>query len=133
VSRSIKATLIVAALAAVAVLGLGGPAQARSYDGLCESGEVCLYWGYDYQGGVADFYNDIYNYKSFRFKGSGPGAGSSLNDNAASVRSKARFYEVEMCTDSYFRGECFDLGPGGEVPELGSAFANELSSHFWHA
>jgi hypothetical protein len=133
VSRRIRAAMVVAAIAAVTVAGLGGPAQARSYDGLCESGEVCLYWGYDYYGGVADFYNDIYNYKSFRFKGSGPGAGSSLNDNAASVRSKARFYEVEMCTDSLFRGQCFDLGPGGEVPELSPTFANELSSHFWHA
>jgi Peptidase inhibitor family I36 len=132
VSRRIGATVVAAIAAATLVGMIGRPAQARSYDGLCESSEVCLYWGYDYQGGVADFENTIYNYKSFYFKGHGPGAGSALNDNAASVRSKARFEKVEMCTDSYFRGKCFDLGPGGEVPELAPAFANELSSHFWH-
>lgn len=130
--RRIRTGLVAAAIAAVAVAGIGGPAQARSYDGFCESGEVCLYWGGNYYGGVADFVNDIYNYKSFRFKGSGAGVGQSLNDNSASVRSKARLFEVILCVDSYFRGKCFEMSPGDAYPDLGPDFTNELSSHFWH-
>jgi hypothetical protein len=42
VSPSTRATLMVAAPAAVAVLGLLGPAQVRSYNGSCDTGEVCL-------------------------------------------------------------------------------------------
>ena len=41
-SPSIRATPIVAAPAAVAVLGLAGPARVRSYDSSCETGEVSL-------------------------------------------------------------------------------------------
>jgi Peptidase inhibitor family I36 len=132
VVRRIRAGLLVAALGAVALLGIGGVAEARSYDGLCESGEVCLYWGGNYTGGVADFENTIYNYKSFYFKGHGSGAGSPLNDNSQSVRSRARGLDAVLCVDSYFRGKCFELKPGDAYLDLGPDFNNKLSSHFWH-
>jgi hypothetical protein len=130
VLRKLRAALLVTAIATVAVAGLGGPAQAANYNGKCESGEVCLYWGGNYYGGVADFYHDIYNYKSFRFKGSGAGAGQSLNDNSASARNRARYAHAILCTDSYFGGDCMEMDPGDAYPDLGP-FNNELSSHFF--
>jgi hypothetical protein len=130
--RKLRAALLVTAIATLVVAGLGGPAQARSYDGLCESGVVCLYWGGNYTGGVADFDNTIYNYKSFRFKGYGSGVGSPLNDNSQSVKSKARAFDAVLCVDSYFRGKCFELAPGDAYLDLGPDFNNKLSSHFWH-
>jgi hypothetical protein len=130
VLRKLRAALLVTAIAALAVASLGGPAQATSYNGKCESGEVCLYWGGNYYGGVADFYNDIYNYKPFVFKGPSPGAGHPLNDNSMSARNKARFSNAILCVDAYFAGKCMEMDPGDAYPDLGS-YNNELSSHFW--
>ena len=76
--RRIRAGLLVAAIAAVALVGVGGVAQARSYDGFCESGEVCLYWGGNYYGGVEDFYK-TYTIQVVRSRGGAPSV--VLNDN----------------------------------------------------
>ena len=130
VLRKLRAALLVTAIATVAVASLGGPAQATSYNGKCESGEVCLYWGGAYYGGVADFYNDIWNYKSFVFKGPSPGAGHPLNDNSRSAKNKARWSKAVLCVDSNFGGKCMEMDPGDAYPDLGP-FNNELSSHFF--
>lgn len=58
--------------------------------------------------------------------------GQSLNDNSESVRNRDPNYWVMTCTDSYFRGTCFEIGANDAFPDLGPDFNNKLSSHWFH-
>jgi Peptidase inhibitor family I36 len=129
VQRS-KLRLVVVVAGALALLGMALPATAGDYNGSCESGEVCLYWGYNYYGGVADFSGKVTNYKGYLFKGPAPGAGHPLNDNAASLRNRGRYMTVHACVDSWGRGDCIRAYPGEAYGDLGP-YANRLSSHYW--
>jgi hypothetical protein len=130
VSHRLKARLVAAVVGALAVIGVGVPAYAGNYNGSCESGEVCLYWGYNFSGGVAEFTGNIQNYNDYTFKGSGGGVGQNLNDNAASLKNRGRYMTITACTDSWRRGDCILAYPGEEYGDLGP-YANRLSSHGW--
>lgn len=125
-------TGVVALLLAAATVALAVPASASSYDGICETGEVCLFWGGSFNGGMADFYNDIHNYNSFVFKGSGVGVGQNINDNVASLRSRARFCNVTNYQHSWGRGDYTTTAPGEwrNGQSLGHLI-NQFSSHYW--
>ena len=125
-----KLRLVVVVLGALAVLGMALPASASDYNGSCETGEVCLYWGYNFGGGVGDFSGNVNNYKSFTFKGSGGGVGKNMNDNVASLRNRGRYMTISACVDSWRRGDCIRAYPGEAYGDLGP-YANRLSSHGW--
>jgi hypothetical protein len=125
-----KLRLVVVVLGALAVLGMALPPSAGDYNGSCETGEVCLYWGYNFGGGVGDFSGNVNNYKSFTFKGSGGGVGKNMNDNVASLRNRGRYMTILACVDSWRRGDCIRAYPGEAYADLGP-YANRLSSHGW--
>ena len=65
-------------------------AQAAARDGICESGEFCLYYNSDHAGSVSDFTTSITDYgasqpECYEFKGAGAGKGQCVKNNAASV------------------------------------------------
>jgi hypothetical protein len=128
-TRHVRALILAATVAMVATLGLATPAQA-AHDGDCGSGEVCLYWSNSFSLGVADFGGDIANYTNYSFFHCS--FSCHLNDNAASVRNRARFSDVTLYIDSWFRGGAITVGNGQQMDggQLGG-YRNELSSHFW--
>jgi hypothetical protein len=128
----VRSGLVALLLGAAATAALAVPASASSYDGICETGEVCLYWGASLNGGMADFYNDIHNYTSFRFKGSGFGVGQNINDNVASLRNRGRVCNVTNYQHSWGRGDYTTTAPGEarNGASLGNLI-NQFSSHYW--
>lgn len=75
-----SATLVVAAPSA----------QAAARDGVCQTGEFCLYYNSYHQGSVSDFTTSISDYGSapatcYQFKGTGAGQGQCVKNNAASA------------------------------------------------
>ncbi|MFE9861327.1 peptidase inhibitor family I36 protein [Streptomyces sp. NPDC005506] len=76
---------VVGAITALAIMGAAGSASAASDDGSCESGEVCLYYNSNYQGGVWDSYWSDAEYTS---ADTFHGTGGQVNNNSASIRNK---------------------------------------------
>jgi hypothetical protein len=128
-TRHVRALILAATVAIVATLGLATPAQA-AHDGDCGSGEVCLYWSYSFSAGLADFGGDIANYTNYRFFHCSYSC--HLNDNAASVRNRARFASASLHVDSWFRGGGVIVNNGQQMDgwQLGD-YVNEFSSHIW--
>ena len=56
----------------------------------------------------------------------------ALNDNAASLWNRARFYDCTLCKDSYYQVRCIDV-PTSTVYDGNElrGYANRLSSHFF--
>ena len=129
--KRIRALAVAAVIAGGATLGVAGPASASSFNGLCETGEVCLFWGSNYYGSLADFSNNILNYKSFYFKSSGSGQGQTLNDNSESAKNHGRVEGVQLFVDSYYRGDWIAMAPGDQFPDFGP-YDNKFSSHKWY-
>ena len=126
-----KIAASIAALVIGVVVGLSPAAPAAAGDASCVSGDICLYYGANLNGGVWSTPLNTTNYAGQYFFNCSA-SNCALNDNAASLWNRARFYDCTLCKDSYYRGGCIDV-PTSTVydgNELGG-YANELSSHFF--
>jgi len=121
------AAAAVSMVAGGALLLNGSPAQAANFDGNCQSGEICLFWGTGYTGSMADYYDDVADYNGLHFWASA----SWLDNNSMSAKSRTSFY----CTWLYQFPKSYGPGntgvhftPGQNRSDLGW-MNNQGSSH----
>jgi len=124
-----KSAIAGAVLAAgVSTLVTVAPAQAATYDGRCDSGEVCVYENRGFQGGMADFDGDVNDYRSFSFVGV---PWVSLNDNASSLINKANWIPVYLYEHANQSGRLLTrVGPGDVQDQI--PYDNQASSHAFY-
>ncbi|MEV0272741.1 M23 family metallopeptidase [Hamadaea sp. NPDC050747] len=128
-----KRTLIVAATAVLlgAMVGAAPAQAANARNGVCEDGEICLYYNSDNAGSLVDFAGSIQDYGTgsgcVTFISSGSGRGQCVKNNAASVWNRKSvpvtiFYKSDWsgAIDSFIAG-----AKGNLRPEL----KNENASH----
>ncbi|GAB1511413.1 peptidase inhibitor family I36 protein [Actinophytocola sp. KF-1] len=119
------------ALLGATVVGVPSAQAATARNGVCESGEVCLYYNSDNQGSLVDFSGSVKDYGTgtdcVKFVGSGSGRGQCVKNNAASVWNRKSvpvtiFYKSGWsgAIDSFVAG-----GKGNLRPEL----KNENAGH----
>ncbi|WP_410573559.1 peptidase inhibitor family I36 protein [Amycolatopsis sp. cmx-4-61] len=121
---------------AVASLATAAPAAnaATARNGICETGEFCLYYGPGETGSVSDFSGSIPNYGStqpgcYEFKGPGAGQGQCVKNNARSAKNNTRIYVVKVYYNSNYGGSNVTYNPGG-AGDLGS-LSRENASHLF--
>ena len=130
-SKPVKAVL--ASLAVTAALVATAPsAQAAARDGICQSGEFCLYYNSDQAGSVSDFAGSIDDYGAtqpscYEFKGAGNGQGVCVKNNAASVWNRSGG-SVTVFYNSGYAGDSQSFSAGTKA-NLKAALKNENASH----
>ncbi len=128
--RALLATLSVVAMVAASTL-IAAPARAASFDGVCESGEFCLYYNSGNQGSLRDFPGSISNYGEgtgcHRFISAGPGQGECVKNNAASAWNRQASY-VTVFYKSGYAGAIDNFSPGSKA-DLRPALKNENAGH----
>ncbi|MEV6606214.1 peptidase inhibitor family I36 protein [Kutzneria sp. NPDC051319] len=131
--RVIRTTLAAGAATALAV-SLAGTATAATptRNGVCETGEFCLYYGPGLTGSVSDFTTSIPTYGDhqptcYEFKGPGLGQGKCVWRNAVSALNLTsgivRLYTHTSCTGA----ERWVIRPNDSVGNL-SPLANQNES-----
>ncbi|MEN3609170.1 peptidase inhibitor family I36 protein [Plantactinospora sp. ZYX-F-223] len=118
--------------AAIAMLGVASglvtatPAFAASHNGVCESGEICVYNNSGYTGAHDDDYDDDSNYQGQTYYNSTVG----LNDTVTSARNNAAFQDVHLHSAANYVGASIDINPGSGWSNLANyQFDNVASSH----
>lgn len=122
----IAGTLLSAAVIAVP------SANAAARDGICQSGEFCLYYNSDRQGSVSDFTSSISDYGSsqpdcYEFKGAGAGQGLCVKNNAASAWNRTTG-AVTVYYNSGYSGASQGFAAGAAA-NLNATLKNENASH----
>ena len=120
------------ALTAGALLIPTSTASAVERDGVCDAGEVCLYYNSNGEGSVSDFSGSIPNYggsqpNCYEFKGSGSGQGECVKNNAASVWNRTGD-AVAVHYNSNYSGPSQTIS-NGELVNLRPELKNENASH----
>lgn len=98
--RTINKLMILTGTALVGVLGITSPASAATQNGVCESGEICIYYSPNRTGSLIDLpYSSRASHDGLVFKSAGSGQGQSVRNNAASVWNRSSgqvtvFYNV---------------------------------------
>ncbi|MET9001655.1 peptidase inhibitor family I36 protein [Amycolatopsis sp. Hca4] len=123
--------------AAVASLATAAPAAnaATARNGVCETGEFCLYYGPGETGSVSDFSGSIPNYgrtqpDCYEFKTPGlAGYGQCIKNNARSAKNNTTRYVVKVYFNSNYGGSNVTYNPGG-AGDLGS-LTRENASHLF--
>src|SRR5512139_14684 len=104
--------LALASALAAGGLALAGPASpaaaATARNGVCESGEFCLYYYSGQDGSVSDFNTSISNYgdsqpSCYEFRGPGAGQGQCVKNNAMSVWNRTS-HAVTVYFNSGYQG-----------------------------
>ena len=108
------------------------PAQAAARDGICQSGEFCLYYNSDHAGSVSDFTGSIDDYgasqpECYEFKGAGAGQGQCVKNNAASVWNRTSG-SVTVFYNSGYSGDSQTFASGAKV-NLNATLKNDNASH----
>ncbi|WP_328944175.1 peptidase inhibitor family I36 protein [Streptomyces sp. NBC_00250] len=118
---------------AAAVLSIGAfaaPAQAASYDGVCNSsggGEICLYRDANASGPI---YDTLYSKPSYT--GTYYGTGISINDSVTSVKNLDPDTNAELYTNGNYTGDHTTAWSNATLNDLESWTDNLVSSHcFW--
>ncbi|MGH3735045.1 MAG: peptidase inhibitor family I36 protein [Micromonosporaceae bacterium] len=118
----LSGTLLIAAPPALA---------ATAGNGVCESGEFCLYYNSDNQGSLRDFSGSVSNYGTgtgcIKYVSSGSGRGQCVKNNAASAWNR-RSYPVTVFFKSSYSGAIDNFSPGGKG-NLRPALKNENAGH----
>lgn len=119
------------------LVGLGGfaapPAHAASArNGLCETGEFCLYYNSGEAGSVSDFTTSISDYGAtqpscYDFKGSGAGKGLCVKNHAASVWNRTS-KTVTVYYNSGYAGHSQTFASGKRA-NLDATLKNNNASH----
>jgi hypothetical protein len=123
-------SLIVGGLALVAPASPAAAATARN--GVCESGEFCLYYLSNRTGSVSDFTGSVRNYGSsqpscYEFRGPGAGQGQCVKNNAMSVWNRSS-HAVTVYSESNYQGSSQTFA-SGQYGNLNSRLSNHNGSH----
>jgi surface antigen len=131
----LRKTLTVAGAAlalAASLVTTGSPAFAASRNGVCDSGEFCLYYNSDQAGSVSDFTGSVDDYGAsqpscYEFKSAGNGRGLCVKNNAASVWNRTS-KTVKVFFNSNYGGasQAFAAGAKGN---LNATLKNNNASH----
>jgi hypothetical protein len=128
--RIVIATLSVVATVAASAL-IASPAQAASYNGVCETGEFCLYYNSGNQGSLRDFPGSIPSYGEgatcHKFISAGAGQGQCVKNNAASAWNR-QAPPVTVFYKSGYAGAIDNFSPGSKA-DLRPALKNENAGH----
>jgi murein DD-endopeptidase MepM/ murein hydrolase activator NlpD len=124
--------VLVATLAGVTVGGVVLPAQAADRDGVCDAGELCLYYNSDQEGSVSDFRTAISRYGEslpgcYVFTGAGAGKGLCVKNRAASVWNRTT-QTATIHYNSDHSGPRQAIAPGALV-NLDATLKNQNASH----
>lgn len=108
--------------------------QAAGRDGVCETGEFCLYYNSNHQGSVSDFTGSISNYgdsqpSCYEFRGPGAGRGLCVKNDAASVWNRTS-QSVTVYYNSGYAGPSQTIAAGSRV-NLNTTMKNENASHLF--
>lgn len=128
---SIAAAALAVAVAAVTIAGSAAPAtadqgakhrRATGKNGICEVGELCLYYFQNYQGPVLDLYLSDYNFSDDHF----PGTGTLADNNTESFWNRDT-YTWRVYTGANGSGSVGCIRPGA-FGNLSTTFRNTISS-----
>jgi hypothetical protein len=131
------ARALLAAGVVAAGVGLAAPAHATSFNGVCETGEVCLWVDSNYGGPVFDDYNSLGYYPGNYFVNSSIG----LNDNASSSANYDASNYCRMYVNAYGGGANVLMQKYGVYVNSSNAwyyssfgwFNDQASSHYFSA
>jgi Peptidase inhibitor family I36 len=123
---------------AITVLMATSPvaSAATARNGVCETGEFCLYHGFDFSGSVSDFNTSIANYGStqpscYEFKGPGTGQGQCVKNNALSGLNLTS-HVVRVYYNSNYGGIYVTFQPGDSLDgDLGQLDWENASHKFF--
>jgi hypothetical protein len=85
ISRLAVGALTLASGAVIALSSATPAAAAETFNGSCESGEVCLFYSTNYTGAIADMYDNVADYSGWHFYAST----SLLDENTWSGKSRS--------------------------------------------
>lgn len=126
-----RATITIAGAAVLMATAVAPATAATARNGICESGEFCLYWGAGGTGSVSDFNTSIPNYGAtqptcYEYKTPGkPGYGLCVKNNATSARN-LRSTAVTVFFNSNYGGASDVVAPG-QLRDLANTYANNAS------
>ncbi len=122
-----SAALASAFALATGLIVAGAPAaSAAGKDGVCQSGELCLYYNSNYGGRIFDLYVNDSNFSGDVF----PGTTTSANNNTASYFN-ADTYTWYVYTGANRSGSRGNLPPG-HYGNFSSIYKNTVSSAYYH-
>lgn len=128
------AGLIIACLAALGTsfIAVSPASAAVARNGVCESGEFCLYYSTNQGGSVSDFAGSVSDYGTsqptcYEFKSAGAGQGACVKNNAGSVWNRTG-RSVRVYYNSGYGGTYQTIAAGGS-PNLNSALYKNNASH----
>ncbi|MFD9698368.1 peptidase inhibitor family I36 protein [Lentzea sp. NPDC059081] len=115
-----------------ASFGAGAANAATARNGVCESGEFCLYYNSNQAGSVSDFDTSIPDYgddqpSCYEFKSDGNGKGLCVKNNAAAVWNRTSS-SVTVYFNSGYAGPKQTIAAGAKA-NLNSDLKNENASH----
>jgi murein DD-endopeptidase MepM/ murein hydrolase activator NlpD len=130
--RGLVALVVAAVIGAATVIAGAAPAQAATArNGVCESGEFCLYYNSDTSGSLSDFAGSISDYGSssgcYKFVSAGAGQGQCVKNNAASAWNRTGRY-VTVFYNSGYSGPIDNFSPGADA-NLRAYLKNENAAH----
>lgn len=84
----LRSALLSTALVAATVVVSTGTAHATDHDGVCDPGEMCLYWDSNLGGSLYDTYWSVADFGDARFISPGAGQGQLVKNNTASATNR---------------------------------------------
>lgn len=116
-----------ASVAPVSKIGV----QYTSYNGVCEVGEVCLYYNSGCNGSFADFGGWINDFAGYVFVGPGAGKGQPVKNNAAAAKNRDATFTARIWFNSNQKGIYDNIGPSTSCRNLVNTY-NENASLSWY-
>ncbi|MEO3930487.1 peptidase inhibitor family I36 protein [Micromonosporaceae bacterium B7E4] len=99
-------------------------------DGVCNTGELCLWYNFGWRGSYADFWWAANDLAANVFLGPGAGQGQVVTNNAESVWNYDYSYTAMLCTEAYHTGNCLPVPPRSGR-DLYGVFINNVESIQW--
>ncbi|GAA1636608.1 M23 family metallopeptidase [Catellatospora bangladeshensis] len=127
--KSVIAVIVAAMLGGV--VGATPAHAATARNGVCEDGEVCLYYNSNHEGSLVDFSGSVRDYGTgagcVTFISAGSGRGQCVKNNAASVWNR-KSVPVTIFYKSDWAG-AIDSFIAGRKDNLSAALKNENAGH----
>ncbi|WP_404353096.1 peptidoglycan DD-metalloendopeptidase family protein [Phycicoccus jejuensis] len=130
--KKVAASAAAALTATTAFVAASAPAQAAARDGVCDTGEFCLFYNSDNAGAVSDFTTSIADYGTtqpscYDFKGTKAGHGLCVKNEAASVWNRTG-KSVAVYYNSSYAGASQTFAAGAKA-NLNATLKNNNASH----